>query len=250
MNMALAIPNHITELFTWSESNDMCLEHTCTTCGNQDFRTALAFVAYGHSPANEQDWTETMKSHDSKAIPLLHRGNTQTHLQNKLLEAIKGTPWHETVPVAPKSWFDMMRIILDSFRGNKRAKDVSVVIARDMLQVAVPGTELHTQLERVAAVDAADVLTDTLLLLFAREDRKSDTPETVNMLEDINKRAGSLSLADVEILTDAEVLSMSVPRPGHPTYRGFMLNPKYFKDQEHFSQITHALMQRLMRIKH
>lgn len=125
-----------------------------------------------------------------------------------------------------------------------------MVIARDMLQVAVPGTELHTQLERVAAVDTADVLTGTLLLLFAREDRRNDTPESMNRLEEINKRAGSLSLADVEILTDAEVLSMSVPRPGHPTHRGFMLNPKYFKDQEHFSQITHTLMQRLMRIKH
>lgn len=239
----------IPDLFTWSESSSLCLENTCTTCGNQDFRTALAFVAYGHSPANTQDWAETMKSHDSRAIPLLYRGTTQVYLQNKLLEAIKGTSWHETVLAAPKSWFDMMRIIRDVFRGNKRTKDVSMVIAHDMLRFLVPGTELYAQLERVVAADTGDILTDNLLLLFAREDRKHDLPQPMNKLEEINMRAGSLSLEDVESLTDEEVLGMSVPRPGHPTHRGFMLSPKYFKDQEHFSQITHALMQRLLKVK-
>ncbi len=64
-------------------------------------------------------------------------------------------------------------------------------------------------------------------------------------LEEINKLANSLTIEKIESLTDSEILNLSMERPGRPSQRGFMLQPRYFKSQQHFSEITHALMKRL-----
>jgi len=64
-------------------------------------------------------------------------------------------------------------------------------------------------------------------------------------LEDINKLASSFSVEQINSFTDEEIFNLSMERPGHPGQRGFMLQPRYFKSQKHFSEITHALMKRL-----
>lgn len=47
----------------------------------------------------------------------------------------------------------------------------------------------------------------------------------------------------IDSLSDDEVVSLSIPRPGHPGSRGYLWNPRILKDQ--LSEVCHALMKRL-----
>jgi len=52
---------------------------------------------------------------------------------------------------------------------------------------------------------------------------------------------------DISNLSDAEIWSMAVPRPGHPGAHGFLLNPQHFDSKEHLAQTTYLLMRRLLK---
>lgn len=71
----------------------------------------------------------------------------------------------------------------------------------------------------------------------------------IKKLEGINNLASSLSVEQIKNLSDQEILSMVMQRPGHPGQKGFMLQPRYFKSNKHFSEITYALMERLRKIE-
>ena len=69
-------------------------------------------------------------------------------------------------------------------------------------------------------------------------------------LEAINKLASQLSVEQIRNLSDEDVMSMAMERPGHPGQFGFMLRLQYFKSTEHLAEISTALMKRLQRIEH
>jgi hypothetical protein len=70
----------------------------------------------------------------------------------------------------------------------------------------------------------------------------------INSLEELNKWASSLTLEQIKNLSEDEILSVAMERPGHPGQFGFMLQLQYFKSQEHFAEIMHALMERLQKV--
>ena len=57
-----------------------------------------------------------------------------------------------------------------------------------------------------------------------------------------------LTAEQIEQLSDDEILSYAMPRPGHPGQRGFLLNPQYFRNQEHLARTMHALLTRLGKV--
>jgi len=70
-----------------------------------------------------------------------------------------------------------------------------------------------------------------------------------NDLEVLNKWACALSREEIQNLPEEEVLRMAVERPDHPGQYGFMLQLPYFQSQEHFTEIMHALMERLQKVE-
>lgn len=64
-------------------------------------------------------------------------------------------------------------------------------------------------------------------------------------LEELNRIASSLSEQQIADLSDEQILSMAMERPGHPGQRGFMLNPRRFRSPEHLSKTIYALGLRL-----
>ena len=71
----------------------------------------------------------------------------------------------------------------------------------------------------------------------------------ISNLEELNKWASKLSVEEICNLSEDEVLGVAMERPGHPGQYGFMLQLQYFKSQEHFTEIMHALMQRLQKVE-
>lgn len=71
----------------------------------------------------------------------------------------------------------------------------------------------------------------------------------VDHLEQLNRWASSLTVEQIENLSEDEILSVAMQRPGHPGAYGFMLQLQYFKSQEHFSKIMYALMKRLGKVE-
>jgi hypothetical protein len=67
--------------------------------------------------------------------------------------------------------------------------------------------------------------------------------------EEMNRRAATLTLAQIESLTDAEITALSMERPGHPGQRGSILTPSYFRSDSHLEETTYALMARLIKAR-
>ena len=53
----------------------------------------------------------------------------------------------------------------------------------------------------------------------------------------VSKYVNELTVKQVENLLDAEIMGFRMERPNHKGQYGFMLTPKYFKSDEHFSEI-------------
>ncbi len=70
----------------------------------------------------------------------------------------------------------------------------------------------------------------------------------INNLEELNKWVSELSIEQIKNLSEDEILSMSMERPGHPGQFGFMLQLPYFKSQKHFAETMSALMERLQKV--
>ncbi len=70
-----------------------------------------------------------------------------------------------------------------------------------------------------------------------------------NYLEELNKLASQLTPEQINNLSDDEILSLAMERPGHPGQYGFMLQIQYFQSQEHFAQTMSALLERLAKAK-
>jgi len=64
----------------------------------------------------------------------------------------------------------------------------------------------------------------------------------------VSKYVNELTVEQVENLSDAEIMGFRMERPNHKGQYGFMLTPKYFKSDEHFSEIFYALMKRLDKV--
>jgi hypothetical protein len=58
-----------------------------------------------------------------------------------------------------------------------------------------------------------------------------------------------LTLKTIAEMSDAEVYKLSMPRPGHPKSRGFMLSAQHFKNFEDMAECMYVLMIRLRKIK-
>ena len=67
-------------------------------------------------------------------------------------------------------------------------------------------------------------------------------------LDEINKWVSKLSAEEIQNLTDEEILSLAMERPGHPGQYGFMLHPGYFESVEHLSEAMNQLMKRLNKV--
>jgi len=70
----------------------------------------------------------------------------------------------------------------------------------------------------------------------------------INNLEELNQKACKLTTEQIKNLTEDEILSMAMERPGHPGAFGFMLGLPYFKSSGHLAKTTYALMKRLMKV--
>lgn len=64
---------------------------------------------------------------------------------------------------------------------------------------------------------------------------------------ELNEFVSRLTVAEIEALTDEQVTALAIERPGHPGQFGFMLNPTFFRSNEHFNQTMSALVNRLRR---
>jgi len=70
-----------------------------------------------------------------------------------------------------------------------------------------------------------------------------------NDLEKLNKLASSLTIDQINNLTDNEILNMAMERPDHVGQFGFMLQVQFFNSEEHFAETMHALLERLGKVK-
>jgi hypothetical protein len=68
-------------------------------------------------------------------------------------------------------------------------------------------------------------------------------------LDEINKWVSKLSTEEIQNLTDEEILSLAMERPGHPGQYGFMLQLGYFESEEHLSMAMYQLMERLHKVE-
>lgn len=71
----------------------------------------------------------------------------------------------------------------------------------------------------------------------------------MDKLEAMNRLASSLTVEQIENLTDEEVLNVVMERPGHPGTFGFMFNPRYFRSNEHLAKNAYAMMKRFGKIE-
>lgn len=71
----------------------------------------------------------------------------------------------------------------------------------------------------------------------------------MNKMDSVSSYVSNLSVKEIEDLSDEEIMAIRMERPGHKGSFGFMLNPKYFKSNEHHSQIISALIIRLVKVK-
>lgn len=58
-----------------------------------------------------------------------------------------------------------------------------------------------------------------------------------------------LSLKKIAEMSDEEVYKLSLPRPGHPEARGFMLSPNDYANTQEMSDCLYVLIKRLSKIK-
>lgn len=73
--------------------------------------------------------------------------------------------------------------------------------------------------------------------------------KNMNKLELMNQWASKLSVEQIKDLSEDEILSMVIERPGHPGSFGFMLALPNFKTLEHMARISTALVQRLGKVE-
>lgn len=71
----------------------------------------------------------------------------------------------------------------------------------------------------------------------------------MNKLERVNQWASQLSVEQIKDLSEDEILSMAMERPGHPGVFGFMLALPNFKTVKHMAGISFALIQRLGKVE-
>ncbi len=68
-------------------------------------------------------------------------------------------------------------------------------------------------------------------------------------LKEYNLFISSLSLEQIENLSDEEILDLAMERPGHPGQYGFLLKLDYFRSEEHLGEAMIALLNRLEKVK-
>ncbi len=68
-------------------------------------------------------------------------------------------------------------------------------------------------------------------------------------LKEYNQFISKLTRQQSENLSDAEILKLAMERPGHPGQHGFLLQPQYFRSDEHFAETMKALLDRLAKVK-
>ena len=68
-------------------------------------------------------------------------------------------------------------------------------------------------------------------------------------IESKSELASQLSIKKIEELSDEEIVSLSSERPGRPGQYGYLLDKRHFKSSKHLSEISMALMKRLMLIE-
>ena len=68
-------------------------------------------------------------------------------------------------------------------------------------------------------------------------------------LDFVSSYVSKLSLEQIANLPDEKIMFLRMERPGHRGQFGFMLDPKYFQSDEHFSDTLFALMTRLRKVE-
>jgi hypothetical protein len=58
-----------------------------------------------------------------------------------------------------------------------------------------------------------------------------------------------ITLKQIAEMSDDEVYELSMPRPNHPTQRGFMFSLQHFESKEEMAECMYVLMKRLQKIK-
>jgi hypothetical protein len=64
----------------------------------------------------------------------------------------------------------------------------------------------------------------------------------------LNELVSKLSVDELNNLSEDDILSIVMERPGHPGQFGFMLNLPYFKSKEHLSETMNILLSKLGKI--
>ena len=87
------------------------------------------------------------------------------------------------------------------------------------------------------------------LLRIHEEENCIIRDDYVFKVRQFNQWAASLTLEQVNNLSDEEILSWVIENPNQPNRKGFMFDIKYFKSQKHLSEIATVLMRRLKEIQ-
>jgi hypothetical protein len=67
----------------------------------------------------------------------------------------------------------------------------------------------------------------------------------MDKLEAVNQFVSVLTPERIRSLTDEEITNMAMERPGHPGVFGFLLDPRFFRSDEHLEETLFALTKRL-----
>ncbi len=68
-------------------------------------------------------------------------------------------------------------------------------------------------------------------------------------LKEYNQFISKLTRQQIENLSDEEIVKLAMERPSHPGQYGFLLQPTYFRSDEHFAETMKALLDRLAKVK-
>ena len=71
----------------------------------------------------------------------------------------------------------------------------------------------------------------------------------VNALEKLNLWVSQLAPEQIKQMSEEQVLTLAMERPGHPGQYGFLLSRRYFKSDDHLAETMGALMDRLGQVK-
>ena len=58
-----------------------------------------------------------------------------------------------------------------------------------------------------------------------------------------------INLKNIAEMSDEEIYKLSMPRPNHPSARGFMFSLKNFENEEEMADCMYVLMKRLSKIE-